>query len=128
MLGRILTISLVAATIVLIIVLQITTPSTIGPLGILIVFILMYVSALSVLTFFLFGLSKVISRLSASFTVAKPIHALSLRRAYYFSSILALAPVMIIGMQSVGEIGVYEVMLVALFIGISCVYIVKKST
>lgn len=128
MLGRILTISLIAATMILLIVLQTTTPSTIGPLGILIVFILMYVSVLSVLTFLLFGMSKMVSRISASFTVTKPVYALSFRRAYYFSSILALAPVMIIGMQSVGEIGIYEIVLIGLFIIISCVYIAKKST
>jgi hypothetical protein len=51
MLGRVITISVVIAVVVLAIVLHISQPSTVGPLGILIVFILMYVSVLGVLTF-----------------------------------------------------------------------------
>jgi len=35
---------------------------------------------------------------------------------------------MLIGMQSVGGIGVYELGLVVLFVAIGCVYIAKRST
>ena len=52
---------------------------------------------------------------------------LSLRKAYYFASVMGLAPVMFIGMQSVGEVGFYELVLIILFVGISCMYIAKRS-
>lgn len=127
MLGRILTISLIAAVMLLIILLQTTTPATIGPLGILFVFVLMYVSVLCVLTFLFFTISRVVARISSSITVKRPWQPLTLVRSYYFSSVIALAPVMLVGMQSVGEVSFYEVMLIVVFIVISCVYIAKRT-
>lgn len=111
----------------LIILLQTTTPATIGPLGILIVFILMYVSVLCALTFLLYAGSGVMAKLSSSVTLKRPLQQLSLGKSYYFSSVIALAPVMLVGMQSVGEVGFYEVVLIILFIAISCVYIAKRT-
>lgn len=127
MLGRILAISLTVAVTLLVIVLQTTTPATIGPLGILFVFILMYVSVLCALTFLLYGASKLLVRLFSSVALKRPLQRLSLGKSYYFSSVIALAPVMLIGMQSVGEVGFYEIVLVILFIAISCVYIAKRT-
>ncbi len=128
MLGKIVAVSSLVAALLLIVVLHATQPTTIGPLGILIVFILMYVSALGVLTFSIYGVSKLIDRLSSSFVVRKTSPVITLRRAYYFSSVIALAPVMFIAMQSVGEVGVYDVLLVGLFVVIACIYIAKRSS
>jgi hypothetical protein len=127
MLGRVVAISSVLAMVVLFILWQNTTPSTIGPLGVLFVFVLMYVSVLGVLTFLLFGLNKIIVKLSTSVTVRKPMSRMTLGRSYYFASVMALAPVMIVGMQSVGEVGLYELLLVVLFVGIACIYIAKRT-
>jgi hypothetical protein len=127
MLGKVVAISSLVAVVLLIVLLQTTAPVTIGPFGILIVFILMYVSAFGVLTFLLYGLSRIIARISNSVTVKRPVQALSLTRSYYFSSVIALVPVMFIGMQSVGEVGAYEVALVVIFAGIACVYIAKRT-
>jgi hypothetical protein len=128
MLSRVVVISVVVAITLLSVVLHTTQPSTIGPLGILIVFILMYVSVLGVLTFLLYFSSRIISRFSASFTVKKPVRPLTLIRSYYFSSVLALAPVMFIGMQSVAEVEVYDLLLIALFVVIACIYISKRTS
>jgi hypothetical protein len=127
MLGRVVTLSMVAAMVLLAIVLQTTAPATIGPLGILLVFILLYVSVLGVLTFLLFGVGKIITKVILSFTPKKSEHDFSLRRAYYYSSVLALAPVLFIGMQSVGEVSIYDVLLVSTFVIIACIYIAKRT-
>ena len=127
MLSRVVTISVAVAIVILAIILHVTQPSTVGPLGILIVFILMYVSVLGVLTFLLYSLSRLISKISTSFTVKKPIRPLSLSRSYYFSSVLALAPVMLVGMQSVAEVEIYDVLLIMLFVVIACTYISKRT-
>ncbi len=128
MLGKVLAISLTVAVTLLIVLLQTTTPAAIGPLGILIIFVLMYVSVLCVLTFLLFSGSRVVAKISSSVTVKRPIQSLSLLKSYYFSSVIALAPVMLVGMQSVGEVSFYEVVLVALFVTFSCVYIAKRTS
>ena len=128
MLSRVITFGSVIAAVLLVGMLYTTTPIEAGPLGILFVFILMYVSALGMLTFLLFGLSRVIARLSRSLTVRRPLQVMSLQRSYYFASVLALAPVMFIGMQSVGKVGIYEIILIALFATVGCIYIAKRTT
>ena len=128
MLGRIVAVSSIVSMLFLVLLLQVTTPATIGPLGILVVFILMYVSVLGVLTFLLFGISKLAKKLSVSFAMRRPMGQLTLVRAYYFSSVIALAPVMFIAMQSVSEVGVYDVLLVFIFVIIACIYIYKRTS
>jgi hypothetical protein len=81
-----------------------------------------------VLTFLLYTVSRIISKISASVTVKKPIIPFSLSRSYYFSSVLALAPVMLIGMQSVAEVEIYDVLLIVLFVVIACIYISKRTS
>ena len=48
------------------------------------------------------------------------------RRAYYFSTVLAAGPVMLIGLQSVQSIGIYEFLLVVIFEVVACVYVSKR--
>ena len=127
MVGKFIAASGLIAVVLLTIVLQITTPATIGPLGLLFVFIKLYVASLSTLTFFIFGTSRVAERLAGSLTVRRPLRSLTLQQAYYYGSVVALAPEMLLGMQSVGAVGVYETILVLLFAVLGCVYIAKRS-
>lgn len=118
----------VVAAILLVVIFQTTVPAVVGPLGILFVFVLMYVLTLGVLTFLIFGLGNFLQRFITSLLVVKkPFQALSLTRSYYFSSVISLAPVMLIGIHSVGELGFYDVLLVVIFVAISCVYVAKRT-
>ncbi|MGV9001998.1 MAG: hypothetical protein ACOH18_03530 [Candidatus Saccharimonadaceae bacterium] len=63
---------------------------------------------------------------SAGMTVRKPLAQMQFKRAYYYSTVLAAAPVMLIGLQSVRSIGVYESILVILFEVVACVYVSKR--
>lgn len=127
MLGKVIVGGSIGALVVLMALLYTTTPATIGPLGLLLVFIMIYTLVLGVLTFFVFGLSRLGTRLSGVLSLSRPLQSLTLKRAYYYCSVIALAPVMLLGMQSVGAIGIYEVVLVVLFTIIACVYIAKRS-
>ena len=127
MLGRVISVSIVLAAVVLALILQTSTPSNAGPVGILIVFLLMYVLVLGVLTFVLFWVSKLWNR---GMTIVMPRHPsapLTLVRSYYFSSVIGLAPVIFIGMQSVGEVGFYDVLLIVIFVSVACFYIAKRT-
>jgi hypothetical protein len=126
MLEKTVAIITVASLCLLILVMNITTPATIGPLGILTVFILGYLSSLGVMTYFLYGFSRLIAHLGAAFTIKQPLAPMPFRVAYYYSTVVAAAPIMLIGLQSVGSVGVYEVVLVVLFVVIGCVYITKR--
>ena len=126
MLQKIVAITTITSLCLLAVLLNTTTPTTIGPLGILAVFILGYLSSLGVMTYFLYSINRVVTHLGSAFTVKKPISAMPFRLAYYYSTVVAAAPIMLIGLQSVGAVGVYEFILVLLFTVIGCIYITKR--
>lgn len=126
MLGKILSIGSVIAVITLVFLLNQTTPNSAGPLGVLAIFVLTYIVALSAITFAIHGISRLSARLSASVTVKRPLHAISLKQSYYYGSMVALAPVMLIGMQSVSGINIYDVLLVGFFVVIGLIYISRR--
>lgn len=126
MLKKSIIISIVVSIIALSAILQTTTPTTIGPLGILVVFILIYITALGVLTFLLKGGNYAAIKIGKLLSLRRPVQRMTLGRAYYFSSVIALAPVMLVGVQSVTDIGIYDITLVALFTVIACVYVGKR--
>lgn len=125
MLGKALTLSSLFAFVLLSAILQSTTPSTIHPVGILSVFVLLYVLALGALTFCLYIFSRIISKTIVKRSVRR---SLSLRKSYYYGSVLALAPVMILGIRSIGRTGVYDIVLIVLFEIIACFYITKRRS
>lgn len=126
--GRFLLIAMAIATMLLMIIFHTTVPAAIGPLGILFVFILMYVVTVGVLTFLIFGLSILFQRGVSVFIITKkPLQSLSFTRSYYFSSVVSLGPIMLIGIHSVGDLGFYDVLLVGIFIIISSIYVAKRT-
>ena len=127
MLGKFLVFILFISAILIAIVLTVTTPGSAGATGILGVFVLTYLFLLSVLTFFMYGVSRIIVRFSRTVTVRKPLQPLTLRLCYYYASVIALAPVILISMQSVGSLGIYEFGLVIFLVIIGCIYVTKRA-
>ncbi len=123
MLGKVLALTTLIAFALLSALLQSTSPSTIHPLGILVIFILFYVLALGVLTFLLYATGQVVARFMKH---ARDSQKMTMHRAYYFASVLALAPVMYVGVRSIGHTGIYELVLIIAFEVIACFYIAKR--
>lgn len=124
---RLVSIGSVAALAVLLLLLNVSSPSEIGPLGILVVFFCLYVVLCGAVMSLLWGGHRVIARVAKSLAVRRPLTPMSAQRAYYFASILALGPVMLLGMQSVGGVDATGVGLVGLFMAIGCIYIAKRT-
>jgi len=124
MLGKVLALSSLSAFVLLSALMQSTSPSTIHPIGILAVFILIYVLALGVLTFFVYGVGSAIHRYQAK---KRTSNEFTLLRAYYFASVLALAPVMLVGARSVGRTGALDIVLITLFEILACFYIARRG-
>ena len=103
--------------------LQSTTPSTIHPVGILFVFILFYLLAMGLLTFFMFGVSRLLSKILSARHTLQP---MSIKQAYYYGSVIALAPVLLVGMRSIGRGDGWDIILVIIFEVIACFYIAKR--
>lgn len=127
MLKRAILIITTVSAIVLGILLYTTTPASTGPFGILAFFVFMYLTALGVLTFLLRGISLVIPKFSLVPHKRLKMRELSFKMAYYYASVIALVPVMLIAMQSVGEIGIYQIFLVLFFVVIAWLYIANRT-
>lgn len=126
--GRILLIATIIACILLVAIFQVTTPGDIGPIGILSVFILLYIVTLGVVTFLIFGLSIFLRKSINLFIAAKkPMQSLTLTHSYYFASVISLGPIMLLGIHSVGELGFYDALLVIIFVIISLIYVAKRA-
>lgn len=108
------------------ILLNVTTPATAGPFGILAIFVFAYLSSLGLTTIILFGVSRGFAKLSHIFMARKPITPIALKMSYNYSTVIAFAPIILIGFQSVGEITIYELLLLVLFIIIGCIYVAKR--
>ena len=126
MLPRILATISLASLCVLSLMLTFTSPATAGPFGLLVIFITAYLTFVGLISFFLFGINRLIIMVSSGMTVRKPLRAMEFKRAYYYSTVLAAGPVLLIGLQSVTSIGFYEVILVVIFEVVACVYVSKR--
>jgi len=121
MLGKVLALSTLCAFVLLSALFQSTSPPSIHPLGILFVFLLIYVLVLGVLTFLFYGIILLVAR------VRKKADAyLSFRRTYLFASVFALGPIMVIGMSSIGRMGIYEFLLIMAFEVVACFYVARQ--
>jgi hypothetical protein len=104
-----------------------TSPNGIGPGGVLITFVLIYALCLNIIFIFLHtGLSQ-LSKLAIYKTyVGQRQWNIGVKRAYYIASILAFAPVLLLGVQSIGQLDVKDVILVVVFMALATVYIVRR--
>lgn len=126
MLRIILSITTVVSLCLLTVLLNVTTPATAGPFGILAIFFFAYMLSLGVVTFFIYWASRIVAHMSAGLITRKPLEAMTLKNSYYYSTIIAAVPILLIGLQSVGAIGFYEFILVSVFVIIGCLYISKR--
>jgi len=120
-------IAMILAAITIGMLLTITNPTTAGPVGVLAIFVLIYIVILGIISFTLYSASRIIAKAAKRVAVTKrPIQALGFRKAYYYASVIALGPVMLLGMQSVSGLGVYEFFLVCFFVVVGCLYISRR--
>ena len=105
-----------------------TTPAEAGAVGVLGVFLLFYVVSVVVLTFFIFWFYKLLQRVFYSDRTGQAGRELSMRRAYYFASVLALTPVMFMGLRSVGKLDLVTVGLVCVLMALGCLYVSKQTS
>lgn len=111
------------------VLLQSTDPATVGPWGILGVFILIYLLCLGVLFMvFRFGLywgKKIL--MSQSNPKAVVTNQFDEKKAYYVASVLAFVPVTLLSMHAFSQIGWMDIMLVVVFVLIATFFITKRG-
>lgn len=105
-----------------------SSPVEAGAIGILSVFLLSYVLLVVVLTFFIFTAHRIIIRLFYSDRAEHITDKVTFRRSYYFASILALGPILLVSLRSVGQVGVTELLLVCTLLVIGCLYVSRQTS
>jgi hypothetical protein len=107
---------------------NVSNPVDIGPGGILIVFVLIYLFFAS--SFFIllhFGVGLLSRVVAARKSIDHRHWQVGVRRAYYVASALAFAPVVLLAMQSVGQLQIRDVLLVTFLEILAIFYIVKRA-
>jgi Ca2+/Na+ antiporter len=114
---------------VLLYVFERTDPVSIGPGGILGVFILIYLITLSslfiVLHFGVAFVSRII--LKKRELVHKRQIKIGVRKAYYIASLFAFVPVLLLAMGSYSQLRFSDMLLIVAFIALVTFYIIKRG-
>lgn len=106
-----------------------TNPGTVGPLGILFVFVLLYLFWASIffiilhLGFSLFRKSNLF-RVFMSRRENKPFNW---KKSYYIASIIAFMPVLLLAMQSINQLTIRDILLAVGFTGLAIFYVLRRS-
>ena len=106
--------------------LTMTRPGEVGPFGVLALFVLLYLSAGSIIYMLLTGIIYVLMRVLPPGSLRLWLENVSHTKVYYYTTVLALAPVVLLGMASVGSIGGLDIVLVAVFEILACFYISRR--
>lgn len=118
---------LVAALVIFVLFVQ-TSPQSIGPAGILLVFLLLYVFFASCLFIILWAGESLLRRLLGAERIKKLSKwQLELSKAYYVASVLAFVPVALLAMQSLGQLQLRDVVLVLVLAGLVSFYVLRIS-
>lgn len=127
MLSRILFFIWLLSLFILIYILGFTTPTQIGAVGVLIVFLLFYVVSTITATYFVYIANRIVLQLFFADVVNIKSKSMSLKKAYYFGSVFALGPVMMISLQSVGGVGLGSFVLVCFLLILGRLYVSRQA-
>lgn len=119
---RIVSLIALVATIFIAVLLNATNPSSAGPFGILAFFTCSYILFICIV-YVIFLVSE---RIAANFFNFNKVSEKSKYKIYYYSTMISLAPTIYVGMQSMGSVGFFEVMLLAIFELLVCFFIHKR--
>jgi nitrogen fixation/metabolism regulation signal transduction histidine kinase len=115
-------VSLVASLLML----QLTTPQMVGPLGVLAFFVLVYIFFACVMYLVLGAVIVTLKRTARKGKWTARLESISGMKLYYYSSFIALAPVIMLGMRSVGLLRPVDILLVVAFELLGCFYISRR--
>src|SRR5206468_9451438 len=110
----------VATFVLLVLIWHLTTPSSSGPLGILIVFTLVYIFFTALMLVLLGVWSFAMQRVSH-----RP--RMSNRRRYYIGSVLGFVPVLYLTLLSMRGISFWGIILILLFTGLMLFYVLRRA-
>lgn len=113
----------------LLVVLNVFDPLTVGVTGVLVVFMLIYFVFFSLLYVLLRSKVRPFSCILSRFKSNPYPHrkAMNRQRAYLVSSVLALVPIIMLAVGSFSSFGVWDILLIVVFIVVAVLYIQKTT-
>lgn len=103
-----------------------TTPDTVGSFGVLMVFLCLYVVLLGLITSSIFYGARIVRFICSLFRYSIRRPAISYRHSYYYGTIVALMPMMLIGLQASAALSVYSAALILAFGFLGIFYVSKR--
>jgi hypothetical protein len=121
--------ALLLSVVGLVLVANLTNPLSAGPLGILVVFALVYICTLSVLLLLVRFMEAVYRLLSsASMTVAKKDKMRRWRRqSTQITAVLSFVPIFLISLNSIGQLGLRDIALIIAIEALLIFYIIRRA-
>lgn len=121
MLKKIILASMVIGALGVLLIMNLTTPATIHPFGLLVFFVCVYAVVLGLMTSLLYLSQQVFRKISN-----KRQADTSLVAAYEYATIVALGPVILLALQTVGELQLIDVVFTTIFVLLGCFYVSKR--
>lgn len=110
-------------------ILNFTTPSSVGPIGVLGFFTLAYILFIGLFTFFLYGAGRILNLVFSGLNwgnnnLFSKKHELIF--FFKYAVVLAFAPLILLAQQSIRNVGFFELLVIILLETIACLYISKR--
>ena len=115
----------VSMAIIIALILNMTNPTTAGLLGVLAFFACMYLFSVGLFYVFIVLAQKIAAIFFGKKNQIQSVNT-SGKKSYYYSTVIALVPPIYVGMQSVGDAGLFEMILLLLFELLACFYVYKR--
>jgi len=125
MLKRIVAFMTVCSIVGVLAIMQSSTPSHSSPLIILLVFLLLYMAACGMLTFLLYGVRLAVVCISKG--KLNDCTNTLFSRSIAYGSVLAFSPIILVAVQSIGGLKLYEIILVVVFETVAIFYVYKQQ-
>lgn len=113
MLNRLIMLISLVATVVILVMLNLTTPAAVGPLGVLVFFMMIYAAVFGLAVWILWLLNRLLGKRGMR------------RKDYYYAATVAFGPIMMLLVQSFGGLSFFTVLLTVAFVFLGC-FLVKN--
>lgn len=102
-------------------IMHLSTPATIHPVGLLVFFVCVYAVSLGAIVLTMYLAQRVYAKINSR--SGENIDQIAI---YEYASVVALGPVILLALQTVGRLQTTDVIFTALFISLGCFYVSKR--
>lgn len=114
MFNRLISFASLIAVVIILAMINLTTPTEVGPLGVLVFFIMVYLVVLGVVNLLVIFFRRMMG------------HKERTRKEHYFAAMIAFGPVMLLLIQSFGVLNIATIAMTIMFVVLGCFVISKR--